>query len=207
METRGARASQARYQKINIGTIQNTVMTTLSVACARLTTLPRGSSDMPATQYRLETGHRPSDRLAPREEAIDALRDVREIRRVSGGHLCRDVPAVMDVVERAPDFGPVDGSLADPLPREFAVRPGEVEVLQVHLEDAVGERADPVLRERIEDDVPHVEVRLDPGGVELVDVTRELQRAEEELVPDLLDRDRDFQVTRDRHQALADDAL
>ena len=41
------------------------------------------------------------------------------------------------------------------------------------------------------DDVADVEVGPDPGAVELVDVAGELDRAEEELVPDLLDGDLD----------------
>ena len=85
--------------------------------------------------------------------------------------------------------------------------PIEVEVLEVHLGDAGPERADPVLRVAVEHDVADVEVRLQPWRVELVDVAGELQRAQEELVPDLLDGDDHLQLARQRQQPLSNHAL
>ena len=105
------------------------------------------------------------------------------------------------------DLDPVDVALADVAPREPAVRTIELEVLQVNLRDAGAERPDPVLREAVEHHVADVEVGLEPGRVELVDVAGELHGAQEEFVPDLLDRDDHLQLARHRQQALANHAL
>jgi len=64
----------------------------------------------------------------------------------------------------------------------------------VHPVDALAERPDPVLGPAVLDDVADVEVGLQPRALELVDVARELQRAEEEVVPDLLDGDDDLEL-------------
>src|SRR5262245_37223510 len=105
------------------------------------------------------------------------------------------------------DGEPVDVSLTEVLPREPSVRAIELKVLQVHFDDARAERADPVLRIAVEDNVADVEVRLQPRRIELVDVPGEFDRAQEELVPHLLDGDDDFEILRHREQALPGDPL
>ena len=132
---------------------------------------------------------------------------VLDVRGIASAYFCGDVPLVLDFGERAAHVGPINLAVADVLPLEFAVRAIELEVLQVHFDDARAERADPVLRIAVEDDVADVEIGLQPRGVELVDVARELERAEEELVPDLFDRDDDLELARQRQQPLFDDTL
>ena len=82
-----------------------------------------------------------------------------------------------------------------------------MKVLEVHLRDAGAERANPVLRVSIEDDVADVEVRLQPWGIELVDVAGEFERTQQELVPDLLDGDDHSQLARDGQYPLSNDLL
>src|SRR2546421_9131382 len=113
----------------------------------------------------------------------------------------------MNLCERTANFDPVDVPLADVLPRKPAVAAIEVEVLQVNLDNARPQGADPVLRERIDDDVADVEVRADPWRIELVDIPRELQWTQQKLVPDLFDGNDHLQVAGHRHEALADYAL
>ena len=59
------------------------------------------------------------------------------------------------------------------------------------LEDSLAQLADPFLGIAELDDVADVEVSADPRALELVDVAGKLERAEQELVPDLFDRDLD----------------
>src|SRR6266545_1655137 len=150
-------------------------------------------------------------RLLSGQEPIEACHDVLQIGGVTApgrsGQLGRHPAVVADVGEGLADLDPVDVAFAEVLPRELSARPVELEVLQVDLRDARSERAHPVLRVPIEDDVPHVEVGLDPGRGHLVHVTRELDGAQEELVPDLLDRDDHLEVGGEGQQPLADDLL
>jgi hypothetical protein len=77
----------------------------------------------------------------------------------------------------------------------------------VHFHRAGAERANPVLRKAVEHDVADVEIGFEPRRVELVDVAGELDWAQQELVPDLLDCDNHLQLARERQQALANHPL
>src|SRR5204862_3043924 len=115
--------------------------------------------------------------------------------------------AIADVGKRAMHRQPVDVAVADVPPGEAAVRTIELEVFQMDLDDAPGERANPILRVAVEDDVADVEVGLQPWRIEFVDVARELERTEEELVPDFLDGDDHLQLLRAWQQSTADHVL
>src|SRR5262245_32671927 len=119
-----------------------------------------------------------SDRFLACQKAIQSIGEVPEIRRVAAGDLGRHIALVADVGKGAAHLDPVDVAVAEIAPGEAAVRPIELEVLEVDLRDARAKRADPVLRVAVEDDVADVEVGLQPRRVELVDVARELERAE-----------------------------
>ena len=60
--------------------------------------------------------------------------------------------------------------------------------------DAVAEDADPLLRPAVGDDVADVEVPADPLAVELVGVAGGFERAEQEVVPDVLHEQADLQI-------------
>ena len=141
------------------------------------------------------------------EQSIDAAGEVRQVRRVTGRHFRGDVSAVADLHKRPAHRLPVDVPFAQVLPCEPAARPVQLEILQVHLHDPLAKRPDPILRVSVKDHVADVEVGAHPWGFEFIDVARELERAEEKLVPHLLDRDDDLELRRERKQALADYAL
>src|SRR5438876_11449691 len=123
----------------------------------------------------LLVGGRVAHRLLAGQESIEAGHDVLQVGGVTapgrGGELRRHPAVVADVGEGLADLDPVDVAFAEVLPRELSARPVELEVLQVDLRDARPERAHPVLRVPVEDDVADVEVGLDPGRAHLVHVT------------------------------------
>src|SRR3989441_2196255 len=75
-----------------------------------------------------------------------------------------------------------------------------LEVLQVHFDDALPQRANPVLRIAVEHHIPDVEPRLDPWTLEFLDVRGHLQRTQQKLVPNLFDGNHNFQFFRERQQ-------
>jgi hypothetical protein len=83
------------------------------------------------------------ERFLPRDEPIDALREIRQVRFVATLDLRRDIAGVLDIRQRAAHFEPVDVPFADVPPEELPLAPLEREVLQVDLDDARAERADP----------------------------------------------------------------
>src|SRR5258706_10335926 len=102
------------------------------------------------------------------QEPIEAGDDVLQVGGVTAADLRRHPAVVADVGEGLADVDPVDVAFAEVLPRELSARPVELEVLQMDLRDAGPERAHPVLRVAVEDDVPDVEVGLNPGRAHLV---------------------------------------
>src|SRR5438094_10198983 len=126
------------------------------------------------------------DRLLAGQEPVEPRHHVLEVGGVAAVDLGGHPAVVADGVEGPAHLYPVDVALAQVLPGEAAARAVELEVLEVHLGDARAQRAHPVLGIAVEDDIADVEVGLDPGRRELVHVARELDRAEQELVPDLL---------------------
>src|SRR5581483_7141669 len=67
-------------------------------------------------------------------------------------------------------------------------------------DDALAERANPLLREAVHHHVADIEVSPDPGTLEFIHISDELRRAEQELVPDLFDRDDDAELLRKRDE-------
>ena len=61
------------------------------------------------------------------------------------------------------------------------------------LDDALAESSDPVLSIPVENDIADVEICLEPRTFELIDVTGEFQRAQQELIPYVLDRDNNIE--------------
>src|SRR5262249_41640821 len=59
--------------------------------------------------------------------------------------------------------------------------------LDVNFEDPLAQLPDPLFGVAELDDVTDIEIRTDPGTIKFVDVPCELDRAEQELVPDLFD--------------------
>ena len=127
------------------------------------------------------------ERLLAGQEAVEARDHVLQVRGVAALDLGRDPAVVADLGEGLAHLGPVHVALAEVLPGERPLLAVELEVLDVDAGDPRPEGADPVLRIAVEEHVAHVEVGLHPGRGELVDVARHLERAQEELVPDLLD--------------------
>src|SRR5262249_23626464 len=119
--------------------------------------------------------------LVAGQDPVHAGGDVLEVGGVGaprgGAQLRRHPAAVAGLGEGLAHLDPVDVALAEVDPVEPAVRAVELEVLQVDLRDARPERADPVLRITIEDHVDHVAIGIEPRGLSLVDVLRELRRA------------------------------
>ena len=118
-------------------------------------------------------------RLCARQDEGEAAAHLLEVGRVSGMEFEGGGALVADVFERRVDGGPVDLALAgiDPAGGGGAglLVALEGEVLDVELDDALAEGANPILRVAVEDDVADVEVGADGGGVELVEVAGELE--------------------------------
>ena len=68
------------------------------------------------------------------------------------------------------------------------------------LDRPLAERPDPILRVAVQHDIPDVEPRLDPWALKFVDVLRHLERAEQELVPNLLDGNHHSQLLGQRQE-------
>jgi len=81
--------------------------------------------------------------------------------------------AMICFVQGLADFGPVDVAFEQVGPLVALT----LEVLEVDADDPLAERANPVLRVPEQDDVADIEVRLEPGTLELIDVAGEFQRA------------------------------
>ena len=113
--------------------------------------------------------------------------DVLHGGQIAVADLGGDPALVADVDQRLAHGRPVDLALA-----ELVVEPLRLGVfLDVDLEDPLAQLADPLLGVAELDDVADVEIGTDRGTAELVDVAGELDGAQEELVPDLLDGDLD----------------
>ena len=122
------------------------------------------------------------------KDLVHPPHDVLHRRQVAEADLGGDPALVADVEQGLADGGPVDLALA-----ERVVEPLGLGVfLDVDLEDPLAQLADPLLRDsRTRRRCRRRSRRRPQGLLELVDVAGELDGAEEELVPDLLDRDLD----------------
>src|SRR5688572_9858599 len=88
-----------------------------------------------------------------RQEAIDATGKVRQVQSVASRYFCGHITCIPDVGEGPPDRSPVDVAFAKVSPKKPAVCAIQLEVLQVHLDDAAPENADPILRKPVKHDV------------------------------------------------------
>src|SRR5581483_5454896 len=104
---------------------------------------------------------------------------------VIASHFGGDVSVIADGLQR----------LAHSLPRHVAlqwvaeagdVADAGVEVLDMHLLDALSQDFDPLVGIAVGQDIARVEVGSDVGAANLVKDSGELQRREQELVPDVL---------------------
>ena len=64
----------------------------------------------------------------------------------------------------------------------------------MHFDDALPQRANPVLRIAVQQHIPNVEPCLNPRTLKFLDVRGHLQRAEQELVPDFFNGDHNSQL-------------
>src|SRR4029453_14683578 len=122
------------------------------------------------------------------------LCDVQKIGPIAALDFSRRPPGKPDLRQRTMHSLPVDIAFADILPVESSPRAIHLEVLEVQTDDAGAERANPVLRIAIQHHVADVEIRPQVLRLEIIDVADELERAEKELVPDLLDRNRHLEA-------------
>ena len=126
---------------------------------------------------------RPTPVAATRSSADDVFHRL----EIAKADFRGDPALVADVAQGRSDGGPVDLALAQAVIEPLLL----LVFLDVHLEDPLAQLADPFLGIAELDDVADVEVSADPRALELVDVAGKLERAEQELVPDLFDRDLD----------------
>src|ERR1017187_1279614 len=134
------------------------------------------------------------------QDAVEAAAYFLEVFGVAAGQFYSGGSAIVDVRERLVYGFPVDLAFEQRHVFRHALLDGRVEpvgpVLDVHLHDPLANRTDPVLRIGVAHDVADVEVRANPRAFEFVHVTGELERAEQEFVPDFLHADHDLQVRR-----------
>ena len=133
----------------------------------------KSENDQEALRQLQQVVHSPHDVLHPRETFI--------------ADFGRHPPVVTYIPQGSSDSRPVDSALAQAVaePLFFFV------FLDVDLEDAFTQLANPIFGIAVLDDIADIKVRADPWAVEVVDVPGELKRAKEELVPDVFDRDLD----------------
>src|SRR5579884_1175876 len=116
---------------------------------------------------------------------VHAGADIAQIGLVATGQLGVEIAVVADLRERPTHLRPVH----IPLQQRHELIGGTLEVFEMHLPDAPAQRANPVLRPAENDHISHVEIDLYQRVPERIDVVGKLQRAEQEVVPDLLDAD------------------
>src|ERR1017187_9451624 len=142
------------------------------------------------------------------EDLAQAVGEIFEAFRTVAAGLFGHYPAVVaDVVHGFHDGGPVvvpfEQLHVEAFPQAFGVALFAAELLDVELLDARPEDANPLLWPAIVDDVADVEVPADGGAFEFIDVTSGFERAEQEVVPDVLAGNLDAEFFRQR-DGLAD---
>ena len=88
-------------------------------------------------------------------------------------------------------------------PLALLVGLGAAVLLDVQRSDALAQDTNPLLGPSVVDQVPHIEVPAHHGALEFIDVAGGLERAEEKIVPDVLNSDLHAQFLGQRHH-LAD---
>src|SRR5207244_2594765 len=136
---------------------------------------------------------------AGEEQAVNAIADVAEIGFIAALELDGGAAGETDLTEGLAHGAPVHVALAEVHPRVTVFL--ALEIFQMDLDDALAERANPILGIAIKHDVAHVEPGLDPLAVKLVYVGGHFEWTKQEFVPDFLDGDDDFQFFCKRNQS------
>src|SRR5207253_1717798 len=103
---------------------------------------------------------------AGEEQAVNAIADVAEIGFIAALELDGGAAGETDLTEGLAHGAPVHVALAEVHPRVTVFL--ALEIFQMDLDDALAERANPILGIAIKHDVAHVEPGLDPLAVKLV---------------------------------------
>src|SRR5215472_13654170 len=135
---------------------------------------------------------------AGEEQAVNAVADVAEIGLIAGLELDDGAAGETDFTEGLVHGSPVHVTFAE-------VHPGvavflALEIFEVDLDDALAERANPILRKAVKHHVAHVKPGFDPWAAELLDVRDHFEWTEEEFVPDFLDGDDHLLFLCERNQ-------
>src|SRR2546423_800216 len=135
---------------------------------------------------------------AAQDQPIHAAAYVPEIGFVPALQLGDDAAGIANLGEGLPHRFPVHVTIPEvhPLVSTFLA----FEVFQVNLDDALPQRANPVLRIAVKQHIPNVEPSLDPRTLKFLDVRRHLKGAQQELVPNLFDGNYDLQLFSERNQ-------
>ena len=110
---------------------------------------------------------------------------------------------ITDLVDGLHDRGPVVVALEElgieARPLALLVRLSPAVLLDVQRRDALAQDADPLLGPSVMDQVPDIEVPAHHGALEFIDIAGGLQRAQEEIVPDVFDGNLHSQFFGQRH--------
>src|SRR5690242_11230730 len=149
------------------------------------TSLPRYAESSARVPQRVVSG-------AAEQESVDAPANLTEVRFVAGFQFDGGAAGETDFGKSLAHCRPIHVAIAEIHPRISVIF--ALEVFEMNLDDALAERADPVLRIAIKHDIAHVKPGFDPGAVELIDVRGHFDGTKQELVPDFLDGDDDFEL-------------
>src|SRR6266540_6314069 len=149
-------------------------------------------------------GHCRGGSGSARKDALHFLRKLLQTFRAVGARLFRDAPTfITNVVERLHHRRPVIVAFqkldAKAFPEALLDGLLAAEFLDVQFLNAFAEDVNPLLGPAVGNDVAHVEMPADPRTVELVHVTRRLERAEKKMVPDIFDGDLHPEFLRQRN--------
>src|SRR6266481_2801268 len=123
-------------------------------------------------------------------QAVDAAADVAQVGFVAAVEFANGAAGVPDFAKGLADGFPVHIAITEVHP--FVAIFFALEVFQVHLDDALPQRASPVLRISVKHHIADVEPRLDPRTLKLLDVCSHLQRTQQKFVPDFFDGNHNF---------------
>src|SRR6266851_9355430 len=134
----------------------------------------------------------------PQDQAVEAAAHVAEVGLVAAIELAACAARVANFAKGFANGLPVHVTVTeiDPLVSIFLA----LEVLQVDLDNALPQRANPILRVAVKHHVPHVEPRLDPWALEFTDVLGHFQGTQQKLVPHFFDGNHHSQFFRERKE-------
>src|SRR6266704_1743321 len=103
--------------------------------------------------------------LAVQHQAVDAAAHVAEVSLVAALELGNSAPRIANFTKGVADSLPVHVAIPEVHPLVSVLF--ALEVFQVDLDDALPQRANPVLRIAVQQHIPHVEPRLNPRTLEV----------------------------------------